>query len=195
MVVGLTTTCAISAYDHYHCEFEPCSWQGVPDTTLCDKVCLWLATGRWFSQVTPVIYMYRNFLYIIIFNINTCTFISIIYTTDFMQFVTPVRHNQQNLSKRTDLRLVFCNRKLMRTDIFFHWVLQGIFLKRWKNVVRRHFFMIKIYNLWIFSCQYLTEVFLFYSTESGTWYRGDRNRKRWRRNIKYTCSYLWTWQR
>ena len=24
------------------------------DTTLCDKVCQWLATGRWFSPDTPV---------------------------------------------------------------------------------------------------------------------------------------------
>ena len=29
------------------------SW-GVFDTTLCDKVCQWLARGRWFSQGTPV---------------------------------------------------------------------------------------------------------------------------------------------
>ena len=49
MVVGLTTTCAISAYHHWSCEFEPHSWRGVLDTTLCDKVCQWLATGRWFS--------------------------------------------------------------------------------------------------------------------------------------------------
>ena len=27
---------------------------GVFDTTLCDKVCQWLATGRWFSPGTPV---------------------------------------------------------------------------------------------------------------------------------------------
>jgi len=27
---------------------------GVLDTTLCDKVCQWLATGRWFSLATPV---------------------------------------------------------------------------------------------------------------------------------------------
>jgi hypothetical protein len=40
MVVGFTTTCAISAYAHYSCEFEPYSWQG--------------ATGRWFSLGTPV---------------------------------------------------------------------------------------------------------------------------------------------
>jgi len=28
--------------------------RGVLDTTLCDKVCPWLATGRWFSPGTPV---------------------------------------------------------------------------------------------------------------------------------------------
>ena len=27
-------------------------WQGVPDTTLCDKVCQWLVSGRWFSPVS-----------------------------------------------------------------------------------------------------------------------------------------------
>jgi len=31
-----------------------CLWWGVLDTTLCDKVCQWLATGRWFSTGTPV---------------------------------------------------------------------------------------------------------------------------------------------
>jgi hypothetical protein len=30
------------------------SWRGVLDTTLCDKVCQWLAAGRWFSPRTPV---------------------------------------------------------------------------------------------------------------------------------------------
>jgi len=38
MVVEFTT-CAISAYHHYSCEFESHSWQGVLNTTLCDKVC------------------------------------------------------------------------------------------------------------------------------------------------------------
>ena len=28
--------------------------QGVLDTTLCDKVCQWLATNRWFSSGNPV---------------------------------------------------------------------------------------------------------------------------------------------
>ena len=38
MVVGFTTTCAVSAsHHHYSCEFEPRSWRGVLDTTLCEK--------------------------------------------------------------------------------------------------------------------------------------------------------------
>jgi hypothetical protein len=44
IVVGFTTTCTISA----------CSWQDVLDTTLCDKVCQWLAAGWWFSPGTLV---------------------------------------------------------------------------------------------------------------------------------------------
>jgi hypothetical protein len=54
MVLGFTTTYAISAYHHWCCEFESHSWRVVLDTTLCDKVCLWLATGRWFSPGTAV---------------------------------------------------------------------------------------------------------------------------------------------
>ena len=53
-VVGFTTTYAISAYQYHHwsCEFEPHSWRGILNTTLCNKVCQLLATGRWFSQCT-----------------------------------------------------------------------------------------------------------------------------------------------
>jgi hypothetical protein len=54
MVVGFTTTCAISGYPHRSCEVEPRSWQGVLDTTLCDKVCQWFAAGRWFSPGNQV---------------------------------------------------------------------------------------------------------------------------------------------
>ena len=53
MVVGFTTTCAISIYHHLSCEFESHSWLCVLDTTLCDKVRQWLSTGWWFSTVTP----------------------------------------------------------------------------------------------------------------------------------------------
>jgi len=54
MIVVFTTACAICAYHHYSCEFEPRSWRGVLDTTLCDKVCQLFATGRWFSPWSPV---------------------------------------------------------------------------------------------------------------------------------------------
>jgi len=39
MEVGFTTTYAIGVYLHYSCKFEPSSWRGILDTTLCDKVC------------------------------------------------------------------------------------------------------------------------------------------------------------
>jgi hypothetical protein len=37
---------AISAYHHKSCEFEPLSWRGVLDTTLCNKVCLVSSTKQ-----------------------------------------------------------------------------------------------------------------------------------------------------
>jgi hypothetical protein len=51
MVVGFTTTYAISTYHHYRCEIESRS-----ATTLCDKVCQWLAAGQLFSPGSPVSY-------------------------------------------------------------------------------------------------------------------------------------------
>ena len=52
MVVGFTTTSAISAY-HHSCELERRLWRGVLDTTLYDTVCQLLATGQWFSPGIP----------------------------------------------------------------------------------------------------------------------------------------------
>ena len=54
MVVGCRTTYAISANHHWRCGFESRSGRDVLDTTLCDKVCQWLATGPWFSHCPPV---------------------------------------------------------------------------------------------------------------------------------------------
>jgi hypothetical protein len=48
IVVGFTTTYAISAYHHW------CFSIRARCTTLCDKVCQWLATGWWFSSGLPV---------------------------------------------------------------------------------------------------------------------------------------------
>ena len=54
MVVEYTTTCAIVAYHHLSCEFEPHSCRGVLDKTLFDKVYQWLATDLWISLGTPI---------------------------------------------------------------------------------------------------------------------------------------------
>ena len=43
MVVEFTTTCAISDFHQQSSESESHSWQGVLDTTLCDKVCQWFS--------------------------------------------------------------------------------------------------------------------------------------------------------
>jgi len=47
MVVGFTTTYAISAYHHW-CWVPISIWARC--TTLCDKVRQWLAAGRFFSR-------------------------------------------------------------------------------------------------------------------------------------------------
>jgi hypothetical protein len=49
MVVGFSTTCAISAYHHLSCEFKS---RGALDATFCDEVCQWLVLGWWFSPGT-----------------------------------------------------------------------------------------------------------------------------------------------
>ena len=54
MVVEFTTTFAIVAYHHLSCEFEPHSWRGVLNTTVCDKDCQCLVTGLWISLGTPI---------------------------------------------------------------------------------------------------------------------------------------------
>jgi hypothetical protein len=55
MVDEFTTACLISVYHHLTFEFESFPSQDVLDTTLCDKVCQWPATGWWYiSAVIPV---------------------------------------------------------------------------------------------------------------------------------------------
>jgi hypothetical protein len=51
---GITTAYAISAYHNWRCEFKSCSWEGVLDTILCDKVCQLLPADLWFSPSTLV---------------------------------------------------------------------------------------------------------------------------------------------
>jgi hypothetical protein len=45
------------------------------DTTICDKVCQWLSTGRWFSPGTPVYFYFFTPITQILFNIYLVTFL------------------------------------------------------------------------------------------------------------------------
>jgi hypothetical protein len=53
MLVGFTTTCAINAY-HHKLWFQSPFMTRCTRYTVCDKVCQWLSTGRWFSPGTAV---------------------------------------------------------------------------------------------------------------------------------------------
>jgi len=59
MVVGFTTTCAISTEHQLSCELESRSWRSVLDATLCDKVCQWLMRFRFFSGYSGFLHQYR----------------------------------------------------------------------------------------------------------------------------------------
>jgi hypothetical protein len=45
-------SCQVKSKKTRQLNIEPRSWRGVLDTTLCDKVCQWLGTGRLFSPGT-----------------------------------------------------------------------------------------------------------------------------------------------
>jgi hypothetical protein len=55
MVVGVTTTYEISVYHHQSYELKSRSWQGVLDTTLCDKFVSDLRQIGGFLWVSPPI--------------------------------------------------------------------------------------------------------------------------------------------
>ena len=60
-----------------HClsplQFEPSSWLGVPDTTLCDKSCQGLATGRWFFPVSSTDKTDRHDIIELLLKVTLCT--------------------------------------------------------------------------------------------------------------------------
>jgi hypothetical protein len=88
MVVGFTTTCAISAYHHLSCEFESRSWRGVLDTTLCDKVCHCLVAGLWFYLGTPVSLTNKTDITVMLLKValNTIT-LNYIYSHMLVQYI------------------------------------------------------------------------------------------------------------
>jgi len=86
------------------CVFEPRSWWGVLDTTLCDKVCQWLATGGWFSSGTPLSSTNKTdhhditeiLLEVVLNTINHQTIFSFIYLFSLK--------NKKTYSSKTDIR-------------------------------------------------------------------------------------------
>jgi hypothetical protein len=58
----------IVAYHYLSCEFEPHSWRGVLEKTLCDIVCQWLATGLWDTMLgISEQYLFFYFKHILLF--------------------------------------------------------------------------------------------------------------------------------
>jgi len=54
MVIGFTTTSAISAYHHQRCEFKSCSWLGVLDTTLYACLFCLMALNATFNNISVI---------------------------------------------------------------------------------------------------------------------------------------------
>jgi hypothetical protein len=107
MVVGFTTTYAISAYHHWS-EFESFSggvysiqhyvikfvsdlWQvsGFLYTTLCDKVCQWSVAGRWFSSDSSTNKINHHDITEILLKValNTITLHRNVYFQNFLQML------------------------------------------------------------------------------------------------------------
>jgi hypothetical protein len=49
----------ISMYRHLSCEMESHSWRGALDTTICDQMCRWLATGAVFSRYSSFLHQWN----------------------------------------------------------------------------------------------------------------------------------------
>ena len=54
ILLGSSCSCFYGSWIYNYLCLSPLALWGVLDTTLCDKVCSWLAAGRWFSPATPV---------------------------------------------------------------------------------------------------------------------------------------------
>ena len=93
----------------------------VLDTTLCDKVCQWLATGRWFSLCTPVSSTNKTDRHDITEILLKVTLNTIIQTLNLSCFISIVWLNKRNncrllinmcwlwISSKTDLNLFLLN--------------------------------------------------------------------------------------
>jgi hypothetical protein len=100
LVDRLASASVICDYHYYSCEFDSYLWQDLLNTTLYDKVCQWL------TAVVCGLLLVLQFSLQIKQSSRNCQSCQI-WPAKFGQILI-----------RTDTKLVFCNRKLMRTDIF-----------------------------------------------------------------------------
>jgi hypothetical protein len=96
---SITTTYAVSAYHHWSCEFEPRSWRGVLDTSLCDLqqvVVFSLYSGFLRHGITEI--LLKVALNTISLNPRVCSF-CMSFTLQYYKGSTPkifiVRHKVQ----------------------------------------------------------------------------------------------------
>jgi hypothetical protein len=83
----MVATYAISAYHHWHCEFEFCSWWGVLDTALCDEICKWLVAGTPpiktdYHDITEILFkvaLHTKNTYFKWWNVETYYMLSMVY--------------------------------------------------------------------------------------------------------------------
>ena len=128
MVVGFTTTYAISAYHHWSCEFKSYSWQGVFDTTLCDKVCQWLVISRWFSPGTPVSSTSKTFD-----DITEILLKVALNTTNQTHLATVYRYLQMYYDYQLMSRFIFYYGTVYRSiyDLYpVNWSIYDVFYKK-----------------------------------------------------------------
>ena len=96
------------------------------DTTLCDKICPWLATGRWFSLGTPVSSIYKTYCHNIIAEILLKVALNTITLTKCVLFAMTMYSSKHSLYK--------CH-KLSRSARIFYNIISAAFniiSKFWK---------------------------------------------------------------
>ena len=78
------------------------SWWGVLDTSLCHKVCQWLATGRWFSPGPPISSTNKTDGYNITEKMFKVALNTMILTRKIIVSVVLARRNIITWEKKTD---------------------------------------------------------------------------------------------
>ena len=146
MVVGFTTTWEVS-------EFESRSWRGELDTTLCDKVCQWLAADRWFSLGIPrfpptITLTDRHDIAEILLKLSQAKFI--------------LNYCIYNILQRVLYVVFFCISELVHTDLNIFLMAQYLLEKTCNEMMRNYCSTPSEYFCW-YSCGEWVSLTLIFS--------------------------------